>query len=113
MPDLPMSEIADDSDIPDVEVVVAEQPKPPRDPGTWTPISAALEEQLPSFTFHIWIEPLELVVRRGPELVVAAPPYIRTSVKERYSKLIARVATDLFGSAMYVTVVSQEWFPAS
>jgi hypothetical protein len=111
MPDLPMRPL-DDDDLPEVEVVASEQPKPPRDPETWAPIKAGLEESFEEFVFHIWLEPLELVVRRRGELVVAAPRHVRSSVQARYGPKIARIAEAVLREKVQITVVSQEWFPA-
>lgn len=84
---------------------------PPRDPETWAPIAAALRAAVPDFKFHIWLEPLELVMRDGGRLVVAAPEYIRTSVQERYAPLVRRLASEALAEPVYVEIVGTDWRP--
>lgn len=114
MPDLPMRDVNDDSDIPDVEVLRSEQPKPPRDPETWEPVQRALKEffEDEEFRYQMWVEPIELVVKRRRELVIAVPRHLMTTVKERYARSVERIASAVLKEPVTVTVVGPEWFPA-
>lgn len=86
-------------------------PAAPADSETWEPIRAELERSVPDFKFHIWIEPLELVGRERGVLYVRAADHIRTWVRDRYSHLIAEVASRVLGEPLRIQLVDPQWSP--
>ena len=90
-------------------------PAPPDDDltRTWHGVRLELRAEVPDLTFHIWLEPLELVARRGPRLFVRAPEHIRTFVEERYLPLLASASARVLGRDAEVDIVDNDWSPES
>ena len=76
---------------------------------TWDAVRRELRAEVPDFTFHIWLEPLELAARRGTRLFVRAPDHIRTWVDERYRPLLTGAAARVVGSNAQLEIVDCEW----
>jgi chromosomal replication initiator protein len=76
---------------------------------TWDGIRTALRAEVPDFTFHIWLDPLELAARRGPRLFVRAPDHIRTWVEERYLPLLTGAAGRVLGADAQLEIVDGDW----
>jgi chromosomal replication initiator protein len=79
----------------------------------WTEIREELRREAPDFTFHTWIEPLELAGVDGHTLYVRAPDHIRTWVSERYLPLLRRAAARSFDWRVVVEIVGPGWQPAT
>jgi chromosomal replication initiator protein len=91
---------------------VPENDPPRRDDdltATWEGVRRELRAEVPDFTFHIWLDPLELAGRRGPRLFVRAPDHIRTWVEERYLELLHGAAARVVGPAARVEIVDGDW----
>jgi chromosomal replication initiator protein len=78
----------------------------------WDDVRRELREDVTDFTFHIWLEPLELVHRSEAALFVRAPGHIRTWVKERHRDHLARAVKCVLGPRATVEVVDDAWQPA-
>jgi chromosomal replication initiator protein len=78
----------------------------------WDDIRRELREDVTDFTFHIWLEPLQLVHRDGDVLFVTAPGHIRTWVKERHHAHLQCAAERVLGPRAAVHVVDDAWAPA-
>ncbi len=76
---------------------------------TWESIRGRLKGAATDLTFHLWLEPLELVGRDGQVLYVRAPRHIRTLVEERYLPLLRDSAEEALASRVAVKVVGEEW----
>jgi chromosomal replication initiator protein len=79
---------------------------------TWNLVRRELRQDAPDFTFHIWLEPLELAGRRDETLFVRAPGHIRTWVRERHLELVRRAAKRTLGPTAEVEIVGDEWAPS-
>jgi chromosomal replication initiator protein len=77
----------------------------------WNGIREELRQEAPPFTFHTWIEPLELAGVQGHALYVRAPEHIRGWVAERYLPLLRRAAARRFDERATVEVVGPDWRP--
>jgi chromosomal replication initiator protein len=78
---------------------------------TWNLVRRELRQDAPDFTFHIWLEPLELAGRRGDALYVRAPGHIRTWVRERHQELVRRAVKRALGPTAEVEIVAEDWSP--
>ena len=78
---------------------------------TWTAVRAELRQAVTDLTFHLWLEPLELVGREGPRLFVRAPDHVRGLVEERYMALLKTSARKATGDGASVEVVDDGWAP--
>jgi chromosomal replication initiator protein len=78
----------------------------------WDDIRRELRQDVTDFTFHIWLEPLELAHRDGDALFVRAPAHIRTWVKERHRGQLAGAVQRVLGPQAVVEVVDEDWLPA-
>jgi chromosomal replication initiator protein len=78
---------------------------------TWTAVRAELRQAVTDLTFHLWLEPLELVGREGPRLFVRAPDQVRGLVEERYMALLKASARKATGDGASVEVVDDGWAP--
>ena len=76
---------------------------------TWSAVRRELHAEVPDFTFHIWLDPLELAARRGARLFVRAPDHIRTWVEERYLPLLTGAAARVIGPDAQLEVVDGDW----
>ncbi|HEX6459136.1 MAG TPA: chromosomal replication initiator protein DnaA [Thermoleophilaceae bacterium] len=79
----------------------------------WDDVRRELRDDVTDFTFHIWLEPLQLVHRDGDALFVRAPGHIRTWVKERHHAHLQRAAERVLGPRAAVEVVDEHWSPAA
>jgi chromosomal replication initiator protein len=75
----------------------------------WDGIRRQLRTEVPDFTFHIWLEPLELAARSGSRLFVRAPDHIRTWVEQRYLALLTGAAATVMGPATQLEIVDADW----
>ena len=80
---------------------------------TWSGVRQELRAEVPDLTFHIWLEPLELVSRRGARLFVRAPEHIRTWVEDRYLPLLSGAASRVIGCDADLEIVDGEWTAGS
>ena len=77
----------------------------------WDQITQELRVELPPFTFHIWLEPLELAGQAKGVLYVRAPSHIRTAVRERHQSQLRRAASHALGHHVEVEIVDEVWRP--
>jgi chromosomal replication initiator protein len=77
----------------------------------WEQVRRELREDVTDFTFHIWLEPLELTHRSGSTVFVRAPEHIRTWVRERHHEHLRRAARRVLGAEAAVEVVDEAWRP--
>jgi chromosomal replication initiator protein len=77
----------------------------------WNGIRDELRKQVPDFTFHIWLDPLELAGIDGRTLFVRAPDHIRTWVRDRYLPVVQAAACRGFAPGASVEIVDGEWLP--
>ena len=77
----------------------------------WDDIRRELREDVTDFTFHIWLEPLELAHRDGDAVFVRAPGHIRTWVKERHHGHLGRAVQRVLGPRATVQLVDESWTP--
>ncbi|HEY1595022.1 MAG TPA: chromosomal replication initiator protein DnaA [Thermoleophilaceae bacterium] len=77
----------------------------------WDDVRRELREDVTDFTFHIWLEPLELVHRADLDLFVRAPGHIRTWVKERHRAHLDRAVKCVLGPKASIEVVDDRWQP--
>jgi chromosomal replication initiator protein len=68
-----------------------------------------VRNEVADYTFHIWLDPLELAARDGAALYVRAPDHIRTWVEERYLSLLTTAAARVVGPSTTVTIVDKDW----
>jgi chromosomal replication initiator protein len=79
----------------------------------WDDVRRALRDDVTDFTFHIWLEPLQLVHASSSTLFVKAPGHIRTWVRERHAEHLRRAAIRVLGDeSAAVEVVDESWQPA-
>ena len=77
----------------------------------WESVRAEVRRDVPDFTFHIWLSPLELAAVRGHTLFVRAPDHVRTLVRDRYCSLLGEAARRAFTPSAVVEIVDCEWQP--
>jgi chromosomal replication initiator protein len=77
----------------------------------WDHVRRELREDVTDFTFHIWLEPLELVHRSGSTLWIKAPGHIRTWVTERHHDHLRRAVERALAQPAAVEVVDEAWTP--
>jgi chromosomal replication initiator protein len=77
----------------------------------WDQVRRELRDAVPDFTFHIWLDPLELAGRRDSVLYVRAPGHIRTSVRERHHEQLREAARRALGEDVEVEIVADDWEP--
>jgi chromosomal replication initiator protein len=70
-----------------------------------------MRTEVADFTFHIWLDPLELVAVEGLVLFVRAPDHIRTWVRDRYSGQLLAAVKRGFRPDAAVEVVAADWEP--
>ncbi|MGI8749017.1 MAG: chromosomal replication initiator protein DnaA [Thermoleophilaceae bacterium] len=75
----------------------------------WRPVRDALRSEVADFTFHIWLDPLELAGVQGTVLFVRAPDHIRTWVRDRYSEHLLCAVKRGFRPDGVVEVVGTDW----
>jgi chromosomal replication initiator protein len=78
----------------------------------WDDVRRELRQDVTDFTFHIWLEPLELVYLDGSTLYVRAPGHIRTWVRERHYEHVRRAATRALSLEASVEIVDEAWKPS-
>jgi chromosomal replication initiator protein len=75
----------------------------------WIRVREELRQEVPDFTFHIWLEPLELAGAQQQTLFVRAPDHIRTWVRDRYLPLLQAAAARGFREGAHVEIVDSAW----
>lgn len=75
----------------------------------WIRVREELRQEVPDFTFHIWLEPLELAGARQRTLFVRAPDHIRTWVRDRYLPVVRTAASRGFHEDAQVEIVDADW----
>ena len=75
----------------------------------WDHVRNELHKEVTDSTFHIWLEPLELVAQHGSTLYVRAPGHIRTWVRERHSHQLRQAARQVLGPDTEVELVDDQW----
>jgi chromosomal replication initiator protein len=76
---------------------------------TWDAIRRTLRDEVTDYTFHIWLEPLDLAARQGGTLFVRAPEHIRSWVGERYLPLLRSAAGRATDEQFAVEIVGADW----
>ncbi len=79
----------------------------------WDQIRRELRDEVTDFTFHIWLEPLELAALHRTNLYVRAPDHIRTWVRERHERHLHAAAERVLGSEVSIQIVDDSWQPTS
>jgi hypothetical protein len=109
------------SGAPEPSTETSEEPSIPREDGSsnagfrgahvtaeqtaaWQAICGRLQGQLDEFKFDTWIAPLELIELRDRRVVVGAPAYADTSVRQRYLPKITAAARAELGEDATVEV---------
>lgn len=77
----------------------------------WTSIREELRREVPDFTFHVWLDPLELAGVQERTLFVRAPDHIRTWVRDRYLSQVRVAAARGFHADAVVEIVDGAWVP--
>ena len=77
----------------------------------WERVRVEVRRDVPDFTFHIWLSPLELAAVRGHTLFVRAPDHVRTLVRDRYCSLLRDAARRAFAPSAVVEIVGSDWQP--
>ena len=75
----------------------------------WNRVRDELRREVPDFTFHIWLEPLELAAAEQRTLFVRAPDHVRTWVRDRYLPLIKAAAERGYRGDASVEIVDGAW----
>jgi chromosomal replication initiator protein len=75
----------------------------------WNRVRDELRREVPDFTFHIWLEPLELAAAERRTLFVRAPDHVRTWVQDRYLPLIRAAAGRGWQEGAAVEIVDGAW----
>ena len=78
---------------------------------SWEQIREELRAQAGDFTFHLWLEPLELAAAHSQALFLRAPRHIRTWVSESYLGTVREVAGRVLGRDVAVELVEDDWRP--
>jgi chromosomal replication initiator protein len=98
--------------LPDNRPEGSRRPVPENLETVWDAVQRELRDDVTDFTFHIWLEPLELVHRSGSTLYVRAPGHIRTWVKERHYEHLRRATARCLGDReARVEIVDEVWQP--
>jgi chromosomal replication initiator protein len=75
----------------------------------WDRVREELRGEVPDFTFHIWLSPLELAAFDDRILFVRAPDHVRTLVRDRYLPQLLNAARRALDSNVLVEIVDGEW----
>jgi chromosomal replication initiator protein len=70
----------------------------------WHAIRAELRRAVGDSTFEIWIAPLEIKAFEGTQLLLAAPPDVRSWVAKRFGRILERCAQAVVGTEVRVAV---------
>jgi chromosomal replication initiator protein len=70
----------------------------------WHAIRAELRRALGDSTYEIWISRLEVKAFEGTELLLIAPPDIRSWVAKRFGRILERCASSVLGTEVRVAV---------
>ncbi len=70
-----------------------------------------LRADVADFTFHIWLEPLQLAAVRDTVVFVCAPDHIRTWVRDRYASQLQAAVRRGYRPDATVEVVAGDWEP--
>ena len=79
----------------------------------WENVRNELRQEVPDFTFHIWLSSLELAAVRGQMLFVRAPDHVRSLVRDRYLPSLLKAARRGFAPSAVVEIVDYEWCPGA
>jgi len=79
-------------------------PENPEPVAAWRAIRAELRRALGDSTYEIWIAPLQLKAFAGSELLLAAPPDIRSWVAKRFGRILEQSARAIVGSEVSVAI---------
>jgi chromosomal replication initiator protein len=74
----------------------------------WHAIRAEVRRALGDSTYEIWISPLEVKALEGTELLLIAPPDIRSWVAKRFGRILERCAAAVLGTEVTVAVEGTE-----
>jgi chromosomal replication initiator protein len=77
----------------------------------WHAIRAELRRALGDSTYEIWISRLEVKAFEGSELLLTAPPDIRSWVAKRFGRILERCAAKVLGTEVRVAVEGTESRP--
>ena len=86
-------------------------PAPEQVETLWARVREEVRRDVPDFTFHIWLSPLELAAVRGHTLFVRAPDHVRTLVRDRYGALLREAARRAVAPGATVEIVEPGWLP--
>ncbi len=75
----------------------------------WNAVRDELRREVPDFTFHIWLDPLELAAAEQRTLFVRAPDHIRSWVRDRYLPVLRAAATRGYRDDAVVEIVASDW----
>lgn len=78
---------------------------------TWERVRQQLRREVTDFTFHLWLDPLELAHNTQTRLFVRAPDHIRGWVRERYLHLLTVSACRALERSVSIEIVGSEWVP--
>jgi chromosomal replication initiator protein len=70
----------------------------------WQAIRGELRRTLGDSTYEIWIAPLEVKAFEGTQLILTAPPDIRSWVAKRFGRILERCAAGVIGTKIQVAV---------
>jgi chromosomal replication initiator protein len=75
----------------------------------WERVCGELRREVPDFTFHIWLSPLELAGLEGDILFVRAPDHVRTLVRDRYLPHLLKATRRAYAPGALVEIVDADW----
>jgi chromosomal replication initiator protein len=78
----------------------------------WRRIRAEMRRAVPESTWHLWLEPLEVVRLEARTLVVAAPAESRAWVEASFARLLSACTAAVLGSGTRVQLVARGAAPA-
>lgn len=79
----------------------------------WNRIREELRGDVADFTFHIWLDPLQLAAVHDTVVFVRAPDHIRTWVRDRYTSQLQAAIRRGYRPDATVEVVSADWQPGA
>jgi chromosomal replication initiator protein len=74
----------------------------------WRRIQGELRHMVDPDTFDLWLEPLTVVAVDGSEVVVTAPPELRSWVADRFARVLGTCAAAVLGPGATVLVRPEE-----
>jgi chromosomal replication initiator protein len=79
-------------------------PENPEPVAAWHAMRSELRRALGDSTYDIWIAPLEVRGFEGRQLVLSAPPDIRSWVSKRFGRILERCARTVAGEDIEITI---------